>query len=97
MSRWRASLLDPDDVFRPEFLSELILGGGDAGDAVLADDLGPLLERWKVRRISYEPSLVVPDGPYYLANDVLHSVWRVYQDHQLAFVQALWPSLDGQG
>jgi len=61
---------------------------------VINDDAQRVFNDWKTSKISFKPNLHIIDGPYYLNRGVLHSVWRVYEDYQLAFLQALWPSLE---
>lgn len=51
-----------------------------------------LLAAWNTQDVLYQPHLDIPNGPYYISEGVLHSVWKVYDDYQLAFVQALWPA-----
>ena len=91
---WRTDYLDKDDVFAPEFLQEIIFGGVRFEDIHLDSDTKNLFEDWQTLKINYMPSLDVGNGPYYIHRGLLHSVWRVYGDRQLAFVQAMWPSTD---
>ncbi len=94
---WRTNHLDKDDVFTPEFLHEIIFCGVQSEDVHLESDTGELFEDWQTLKIRYVPHLDVGNGPYYINNGILHSVWRVYEDRQLAFVQATWPSTDHDG
>lgn len=89
---WRARYLDEDDVFDPAFLQEVIFGG--SSDIRLEHDTIQLFETWKTRHVSFVPDMSMINGPCYVHQDNLHTVWRVYDDRQLAFVQAIWPSID---
>lgn len=95
--KWRTNQLDGDDVFAPEFLQEIIFGGVQAGDVHLDGDTEKLFEDWQTLKIRYVPHFDIGDGPYYIHRGLLHSVWRVYEDRQLAFVQAMWPSTNDDG
>ena len=95
--RWRSEHLDEDDVFAPEFLQEIVFGGVNSEDIHLESDTEKLFEDWRTLKIRYLPHLDISDGPYYIHKRLLHSVWRVYGDRQLAFVQATWPSTDDDG
>lgn len=89
---WRAMLLDTDDVFHPAFLQEIIFGG--VNDVHLESDTSNLFEAWETRKVSFAPHLSIGNGPCYVVKDETHSVWRVYEDRQLGFLQAIWPSLE---
>lgn len=97
LQMWRTNHLDADDVFDPEFLRNIIFGGVWSGDVHIANDTDQLFNGWQTLKIRFEPDLDISNGPYYLENGVLHSVWKVYQDRQLAFVQAIWPSQNDHG
>lgn len=89
---WRSNYLDEDDVFHPAFLQEIIFGGTD--NAHLESDAQDVLETWGTLKVSFIPYLSIPNGPCYVNKDIIHSVWRVYEDRQLAFLQATWPSIE---
>lgn len=89
---WRSNYLDEDDVFHPAFLQEIIFGGSD--DVYLESDTQDVFEAWETLKVSFVPHLSIAKGPCYVNKDVIHSVWRVYEDRQLAFVQAIWPSIE---
>ncbi|RHZ70336.1 hypothetical protein CDV55_108201 [Aspergillus turcosus] len=97
LERWRADYLDKDDVFHVDFLQQIIIGGACSTDIRLSDDTRKVFQRWNTVNITYDPDLEIDSGPYYVANGVVHSVWKVYEDRQLAFVQATWPSPDSNG
>ncbi|KAK0511031.1 hypothetical protein JMJ35_006583 [Cladonia borealis] len=94
---WRTNHLDKDGVFAPEFLQEIIFCGFHSRDLHLQGDVEYVFRDWHTSRVINEPYLCVDTGPYYISNRVLHSVWRVYEDRQLAFVQGIWPSTDNDG
>lgn len=89
---WRSNYLDEDDVFHPAFLQEIIFGGTDK--VRLENDIQEVFEAWETLKVSFEPHLSISNGPCYVNKDVIFSVWRVYEDRQLAFLQATWPSIE---
>ena len=91
---WRVNYLDNDDAFHPSFLQEVIFGGAD--DVHLGSDTRDVFEAWETLHVSFAPGLSIANGPYRVKNDSIHSIWRVYDDRQLAFVQATWPSIEDE-
>ena len=91
---WRANYLDNDDAFHPSFLEELIFSGADG--VHLESDTKDVFEAWGTLHVSFAPNLSIPNGPYYVKKDSIYSIWRVYEDCQLAFVQAIWPSFEDE-
>ncbi|PWY85828.1 amidase signature enzyme [Aspergillus sclerotioniger CBS 115572] len=94
---WRASLLAKDDVFHVDFLQHIIIGGACSSEVHLTEDVQDLFQGWNTTKITYEPQLDIASGPYYIQKGILYSVWKVYEDCQLAFLQATWPSSQGDG
>jgi hypothetical protein len=92
LQEWRVEFLDGDDVFDPAFLIQIMICGVDSNDINVTSDAQELLAAWNTQGIIYQPHLDIPNGPYYTSEGVLHSVWKIYDDYQLAFVQALWPA-----
>ncbi|KAH8812887.1 amidase signature domain-containing protein [Xylogone sp. PMI_703] len=92
LQTWRTTYLDPDDVFEPEFLQHIIFGGVRSENVNIENDTSKLFNDWQTIQVHFESDVDISNGPYYLENGLLHSVWKVYQDRQLAFVQAIWPS-----
>ena len=91
---WRADLFDQDDVFHPAYLQHIIFGGAD--NIHLDPDVESVFESWETINVSFAPHLEIIDGPYLVQNGEIYSVWRVYEDSQLAFVQSIWPSLENE-
>lgn len=89
---WRADILDKDDVVHPCFLQEVVFGGTD--DVHLGSDTEDVFKAWETRRVSFVPHLGGASGPCYIYNNDVYTVWRVYEDRQLAFVQSTWPSFE---
>ena len=89
---WRANYLDKDDAFHPSFLQEVIFGGAD--DVHVESDTRDIFEAWETLHVTFVPHLGISTGPYYVKEDSIYSIWRVYEDRQLAFVQAIWPSIE---
>jgi hypothetical protein len=97
LEAWRTDYLDRDDVFHVDFLQQIIFGGVSSNDVYLSEDTKKVFQEWNTLTVTYEPHLEIASGPYYVDKGCLHSVWKVYQDRQLAFVQATLPSLDSNG
>jgi hypothetical protein len=97
LQTWRPDYLHEDDVFHVDFLKEIIFGGVQSNDVHLEGDTEEVFKNWKTQKVRYEPHMNVDNGPYYVVSGFLHSVWRVYEDRQLAFLQAIWPSIDEEG
>ncbi|KAH8587274.1 amidase signature domain-containing protein [Bisporella sp. PMI_857] len=93
---WRTKYLDLDDVFNSKFLQEIVFGGVESDDIHLTSDAEKLLEDWQTLNVRYQSHLDVNSGPYCVYNGQLHAVWKIYDDYQLAFVQALWPASDNK-
>ncbi|PYI09917.1 hypothetical protein BO78DRAFT_394443 [Aspergillus sclerotiicarbonarius CBS 121057] len=55
-----------------------------------------LLKCWGTTGVTYNADLRVRCGPYYIDRGIVLSVWKVYDDRQLAFLQAIWPSPQSQ-
>ena len=89
---WRADTLDNDDVFHPRFLQEVVFGGTD--DVHLASDTEAVFQGWETRRVSFVSHLGGASGPCYICNEDIYTVWRIYEDRQLAFVLSTWPSVE---
>ncbi|MCJ1357712.1 MAG: hypothetical protein MMC33_007708 [Icmadophila ericetorum] len=87
---WRTDYLDEDDVFHPDFLREIIFTGVDFDDVRLTSDVENLFKDWQTLKVGYESHLDVENGPYYVDKGLLYSVWKIYEDRQLAFLQATW-------
>ena len=92
LRHWRAQYLDDDDAFHPSFLHEFIFCG--AIGVHLESDIRDIFEGWNTIKVRFMPHLSLMNGPYYVKSNLLHSVWRIYEDRQLAFVQAIWPSIE---
>lgn len=86
------TIKDKDDAFHPSFLQEVIFGGAD--DVHLESNTRDMFEAWETLHVTFLPHLSISNGPYYVKEDSIHSIWRVYEDRQLAFVQAIWPSIE---
>ncbi|PVH68460.1 amidase signature enzyme [Cadophora sp. DSE1049] len=92
---YRANHLDTDDAFDPLFLHEVVFGGVTSSESFLSPDAAKLLADWHTLKITYQPHWNLSSGPYYIQNGLPHSVWKIYEDQQLAFVQAIWPTGGG--
>ncbi|CAG8984104.1 hypothetical protein HYALB_00010605 [Hymenoscyphus albidus] len=96
MSAWRDEL-QKDDVFAPEFLQQIIFTGLGSREMKLASYTEKTFKDWKTLRFFHVPALKVADGPYCIEQGLLYSISRVYEDRQLAFLQAIKPSQHDNG
>ncbi|KAF2502329.1 amidase signature enzyme [Lophium mytilinum] len=83
-----------DDVFRPEFLAELLFLDPPGAGVEMGADAQQQLEAFGTRWVVYLDQRAVPDlqpGPYVIMQKKLWKVWRVYSDSAGAFVEALRP------
>ncbi|KAI1131680.1 amidase signature domain-containing protein [Nemania abortiva] len=87
---WRKDYLDKDDVFHPDFLRNVIFGGVESFDVRLTDDARDLLREWGTVTWEYEANIDIASGPYLVNSGIFYSVWKVYEDRQLAFSQSIW-------
>ncbi|KAL9609128.1 MAG: hypothetical protein Q9167_006089 [Letrouitia subvulpina] len=86
-----------DDVFVPEFLQGIILCGARDSDIVRDGPLIELLQEWANKWIEILPpskATAFAPGPYIVDGQALFQMWRVYDDYNLAFLNATWPSMD---
>ncbi|KAH7312544.1 amidase signature domain-containing protein [Stachybotrys elegans] len=90
---WRLDHIDQDDVFHPEFLTEVVFSGVESTDVRLTGDARDMLTVWGTRKVRFGPNLDIDDGSYAVVDGMLYTVWRVYSDSHLAFSQALWPTV----
>lgn len=83
-----------DDVFRPEFLEEIILTEVE-GPARLTKDAAKLINDLGTRRVSFyssdESKPAPPPGPYFVINGVLLEAWKLFDDVNEAFMSSLRP------
>jgi hypothetical protein len=89
-----ASFSATDDVFRPEFLAELLFLDPPGASVEMASDAQEQLEAFGTRWVVFLDLRAVPDlqpGPYVILQKKLWKVWRVYPDSAGAFVEALRP------
>ncbi|TPX13845.1 uncharacterized protein E0L32_005789 [Thyridium curvatum] len=89
---WKTAYLDKDDVFHPDFLRDVVFSGVASGDITLTSDARDVLKQWGTLNVGYDVCTDLPNGPYLYYQGVHHSVWRVYEDPQLAFSQSIWPT-----
>ncbi|KAL9049449.1 MAG: hypothetical protein Q9162_007216 [Coniocarpon cinnabarinum] len=94
---WRTDYLDKDDVFRPEFLRNVVFGGVQDGDILITGNAHEVLQKWNALSITYEPAIACDSGPYLVKKGMWHTVWKVVQDPQLAFILSIWPSRNQTG
>ncbi|KAK2737897.1 hypothetical protein FQN57_007348 [Myotisia sp. PD_48] len=93
LREWRVNYLEKDDVFHVDFLQQIIFGGCCQNEMHLTAEMQDIFHEWNTQKVLCDPNLKISNGPYFALNGLVHSVWKVYEDDHLAFVQSLWPSL----
>lgn len=98
LREFRANTLSQDDVFQPDFATNLIFYGSDETDLAIEPDALEELKAWNVRRHcvlesnqSHSPYLAAP-GPYVYSSGRTWQPWRIYHDFNACFMVALKPS-----
>ncbi|KAL9080628.1 MAG: hypothetical protein Q9159_007560 [Coniocarpon cinnabarinum] len=74
---WRTRHLDKDDVFRPEFLQNVVFGGVQDGDILITGNAHEVLQKWNALSITYEPAIGCDSGPYLVKKEILLKGLRV--------------------
>ena len=87
-----------DDVFSPAFLAGLIFYGANASGITLSKDVKQLLIDWHTQWTYFQPKALelydqLEAGPCAVYDATIHTIWKVYDDPQLAFVRAIWPQM----
>ncbi|KAF4628721.1 hypothetical protein G7Y89_g9427 [Cudoniella acicularis] len=87
-----------DDVFRVDFLSDIIFTGSPKVEFAprayeLLQSLGT---RWIEVADTANSASNSPPGLYYVIDKQLHDIWKLYEDSRGAFLTALVPGVDGR-
>lgn len=87
-----------DDVFRPEFLQGVIVRGAASseGSSSLEELWSDWGTKWQYFDNAEDTNNMIPSGPYVIQQGRLAQVWRLYDDHNKAFLTAVWPSPDDE-
>ncbi|KAI1258681.1 amidase signature domain-containing protein [Xylariaceae sp. FL1019] len=96
LQSWRTEVLDMDDVFHEHFLEDVVFVGVNSAELQLTSGAQSLLQEWGTKAIEYNANIAISNGPYLVNEGIFHSVWRVYEDYQLGFTQAVWPEVLGK-
>jgi hypothetical protein len=91
LSQWRTHHLNRDDCFHVENLEIVVFSGVQPTEIHITEDAQALFKDWD-SKIKYERDLQLRNGPCYAEKGVLYTIWKVYEDRQLAFVQSIWPA-----
>ena len=98
--------LETDDVYREEFLDGLLIACQRPDKIELGSEILELLEEWKCswHEVISRDLISATDiphralcGPVALQNNIIHEVWRVFNDSNHAFLASIWPSLSAPG
>lgn len=99
---FRANTLARDDVFQPDFATNLIFYGSDETNLVIEPDAQEELKSWNVRRhytLASNPltsSCTAAPGPYVFSAGKTWQPWRIYYDFNACFMVAFKPSTIGK-
>ncbi|KAF4554650.1 Amidase-like protein 1 [Elsinoe fawcettii] len=83
-----------DVLFGDHFLENIIFTGPGATECCFKKELQNLLTKWHTTSTTWQPSWNIEDGPYVVISGMAYKMWKVCEDPALAFVQAVWPSLE---
>jgi hypothetical protein len=100
LQEFRDNVLDRDDVFRPEFCSNIVFVGAHEADVNILPDALDELASWQVKSrhfVAGTSSTAVAPGPYVLLRGKTWQPWRVYYDFNACFMTSFMPSPDSQG
>ena len=96
-----AEYLNTDDVFHTDFLKGIIFQGANESQVKTAINTTEISKKWGTEWIYLQPNTAnshpLSQGPYAIQNGEISQVWRLYDDEQSAFLQSVWPALDGSG
>lgn len=92
--------LDPDDIFQPAFLSNIILYGGEETEFDVQPSALSLLDTWNTKTWQFVKPLSeksgVAFGPYISYDGGIWEPWRIYTDDALSMMVSFRPDA-GQG
>lgn len=100
LREFRATILDRDDVFQPEFCCNIIYYGSKKDSLYLEPDALEELAAWHTKTQTFVegiPAAKVAPGPYVFARGKTWQPWRIYYDFNATVMTALKPSPDGSG
>lgn len=95
LQEFRTNVLDPDDVFRPEFYTTAVFVGAKEADFRIEPDALDQLAAWNVKSKTFvagDPAVPVAPGPYVFARGKTWQPWRVYYDFNACFMTAFKPA-----
>ncbi len=93
-------ILDQDDVFQPEFCSNIVFYGPDEVDFTVFADASELVSEWKTETRTFvtakEGSSFIPaPGPYVVTDGRTWQPWRIYHDSNATIMTAFKPDSVG--
>ncbi|KAK7702102.1 hypothetical protein SLS64_009963 [Diaporthe eres] len=97
LRNFQINVLDRDDVFQPEFASNLVFVGAREGELRIEPGALDELANGQVKSQTYVdagPSLHVAPGPYVFTRGKTWQPWRIYYDFNACFMTSLKPSPD---
>jgi hypothetical protein len=97
LREFRATTLDQDDVFQPEFYSNVVFYGSKQDDLQIEPNALEELAAWNTKTwtcIEGNPAAKVAPGPYVFARGKTWQPWRIYHDFNATFMCTFKPSSD---
>lgn len=96
LREFRTNVLNRDDVFRPEFFTNVVFVGAKEADLCIEPSALDELAIWGVKSkafVAANGTPVVPPGPYVFGRGKTWQPWRIYHDFNSCFMTAFKPSL----
>lgn len=97
---FRSNVLDRDDVFQPEFCSNMVYYGSEKDDLEVKPDALEQLAAWHTKTqtfVTASPGVNVAPGPYVITRGRTWQPWRIYYDINATVMTAFKPAPDGSG
>ncbi|TAQ88994.1 hypothetical protein B7494_g2658 [Chlorociboria aeruginascens] len=97
---FRATSLEQDDVFHPEFYSNIVFYGSKEDSLQIEPDAIEELEAWNTKTRTFvegSPSFAVAAGPYVFAKNQTWQPWKIYYDFNATFMIVVKDNMDIAG
>ncbi|TGO51362.1 hypothetical protein BOTNAR_0359g00120 [Botryotinia narcissicola] len=95
LQEFRSIYLDPDDIFQPAFLNQIVFLGAEENEIDLQPSALSLFAKWNTKERYFVSSQNRKDdiapGPYILYRGRIYEPWRVYNDETLSMMISFKP------
>ncbi|KAH8753093.1 amidase [Diaporthe sp. PMI_573] len=93
LSNFRATALDPDDVFQPQFLHHILFTGCEETQVEWHPSANAVLDAWGVKKYTFTciQDTHLDPGPYVSYLSKIWQPWRIYDDKNLTMVTTFKP------